>query len=85
MSSYEPTAEDHAFLQELKGCLGNTGANIEADILLAIASQFLGMLLAHQDTRVMDVERAMAIILHNIQIGNNAAVEEMTRLAGRPN
>jgi hypothetical protein len=43
--------------------------------MLAIAAQFLGMLLALQDQQTMTVEQGMTIIQANFEIGNAAVVE----------
>jgi hypothetical protein len=73
--SIQPDARHEAFLAELKAALGNSGKDIDAAELLAISSQFVGMLLAMQDQRTMTIDRAMATIERNIEIGNHTAIE----------
>lgn len=73
--SIQPDARHEAFLAELKAALGNSGKDIDAAELLAISSQFVGMLLAMQDQRTMTIDRAMATIERNIEIGNRTAIE----------
>lgn len=73
--SIQPDARHEAFLAELKAALGNSGKDIDAAELLAISSQFVGMLLAMQDQRTMTIDRAMATIERNIEIGNRTAIK----------
>jgi hypothetical protein len=71
----EPTPAHEAFLKELQGALGNSGKDLPADQLLAVASQFIGQLIAVQDQRTMTPDKAMEIVAHGIEIGNATAIE----------
>lgn len=74
----QPDARHEAFLAELKAALGNSGADIDAAELLAIASQFVGMLIAQQDQRRYTPDAIMALVGRNIEIGNASAVADLT-------
>ena len=73
--SIEPDASHEAFLAELKATLGNSGKDMPADILLAIASQFIGQLIAMQDQRRFSTGAIMEMVARNIEIGNAMAIE----------
>ncbi len=73
--SHAPTPEHEAFLAELKSTLGSTGKNLQADVLLAISAQFVGMLIAMQDQRRFTPQMAMEIVARNIEVGNATAIE----------
>lgn len=77
----KPNAAHEAFLAELKATLGNSGAGLPADVLLAIASQFVGQLVALQDIRKTSPAAAMEMVARNIEIGNAEAVSKC--FAGR--
>lgn len=73
--SYEPNAEDQAFMTALKEQMP---ANMQADRILAITSQFVGQLIALQDQRKVTPDMAMQIVSENIEIGNRAALMTLT-------
>lgn len=73
--SHAPTPAHEAFLAELKATLGSSGKDLDAQVLLAIASQFVGMLLAMQDQRRMTPAMGMEIVARNLEIGNATAIE----------
>lgn len=79
----KPNAQHEAYLTELKACLGNGGKDLPVDQLLAVTSQFVGMLVAAQDQRTMTPERAMAIVARNLEIGNATAIEGLLSPEGR--
>ena len=78
-----PDERHTAYLEGLKAQLGGPGADIPADQLLAVTSQFVGMLIAAQDRRTMDGAKAMEIVARNIEIGNETAIEGWLPKAGR--
>lgn len=78
-----PTAEHRAYLDELKSCLGNSGKDLQADVLLAITAQFVGMLIAQQDQRKYTPDMIMALIDENIVTGNQAALAALGHPEGR--
>lgn len=71
----EPTPEHEAFLEELKAALGNSGKDLPAEHLLAIAAQFVGMLVALQDQRRYTASAVLDIVARNIEVGNASAIE----------
>lgn len=75
--SVAPDARHTAYLNELKAALGNSGRDIDAAELLAVTSQFVGMLIAQQDQRRMTPSMAMDIVANNIEIGNASALAEL--------
>lgn len=79
----EPKPEHDAFMAELKSCLGSTGKDLDAAVLLAIASQFVGQLLALQDQRRYSVEQAIDLVMRNLEIGNQMVINShLTRPEG---
>lgn len=73
----EPTPAHTAYLDELKAALGNSGKELESDVLLAITAQFAGMLLANLDQRKYTPDLAMDMIMENIVTGNQTAIASM--------
>lgn len=73
--SKQPDARHTAYLEELKAALGNSGKDLPAEELLAVTSQFVGMLVAQQDQRRFTPDMVMAIVGRNIEIGNATAIE----------
>lgn len=79
----EPKPEHDAFMAELKSCLGSTGKDLDAAVLLAISSQFVGQLLALQDQRRYSVEQAIDLVMRNLEIGNQMVINShLTRPEG---
>lgn len=74
-TSKQPDARHTAYLDELKAALGNSGKDIPAEELLAVTSQFVGMLVAQQDQRRFSPAMVMEIVGRNIEIGNATAIE----------
>lgn len=79
----EPTPEHNAFVNELKAALGNSGKDLESDVLLALTAQFAGMLLAQLDQRKYTPSLAMDLITENLVAGNQAALAAMGDPQGR--
>lgn len=75
--SHAPDARHEAFLAELKAALGNSGKDLPAEELLAVASQFVGMLVAMQDQRRFTPDMCMEVVARNLETGNMAAIEAM--------
>lgn len=70
-----PTAEHDAFLDELRATLGSSGKNLQAEDLLVVTAQFLGILVALQDSRRFTPQMVMEMVMRNIEIGNAATVD----------
>lgn len=73
--SKQPDARHTAYLDQLKAALGDSGKDLPAEELLAVTSQFVGMLIAQQDQRRFTPDMVMAIVGRNIEIGNASAIE----------
>lgn len=69
--SSKETKEDNEFLENLKKQMP---ADMPAQRILAIVSQFVGQLIALQDKRTMTPDMAMKVVVTNIEIGNQAAL-----------
>jgi hypothetical protein len=82
--SKQPDARHTAYLDQLKAALGDSGKDLPAEELLAVTSQFVGMLIAQQDQRRFTPDMVMAIVGRNIEIGNASAIESsgLTRPGG---
>ncbi len=68
-----PTQKHYDLLRAMQSSLA-TAPDMPADQILAIAAQFVGQLVALQDCRKITPERAMQIVMGNIEIGNQEAV-----------
>lgn len=77
----EPDYRHVAYLEALKDAL-KTVPNVPSDQILAVASQYIGMLLALQDMRTMTPQKGLELIMRNIEIGNMMAVKNAP-VAGR--
>lgn len=82
LKEFTPTAKHLAFMNELKAAIGNTGRELQAHELLAIAAQLVGNLLAYQDHRLMTPAEGMDLVARNIETGNRAAVDSMIANSG---
>lgn len=69
----KPTPQHEAYLIALKDAL-NTVLDVPSDQILAVASQYVGMLLAAQDMRTMTPDKGLEIIIRNVEIGNMMVV-----------
>lgn len=81
MKTVEPTPELIAFMDDLKAALAKH-TNLNAMEMLAIASQFVGNLIALQDQRRVTPAMAMELVSKNIEIGNQAAIEGVMMTKG---
>lgn len=70
----EPNQRHSAFLDDLKSALWKH-QRLDPLEMLAIASQFVGMLMAFQDQRTMTPADALEMVGNNIEIGNAMAIE----------
>ena len=50
--------------------------------VLAIAAQVVGQVLAMQDQRTMSTNRAMQVIIANIEIGNRGVIDSLSDTKG---
>lgn len=66
--------EHVAFMEDLKAALAKH-TNLSGVEMLAVASQFVGNLVALQDQTRYSASRVMEIVANNIEIGNAVAIE----------
>lgn len=52
--------------------------------LLAVASNMLGKLIAMQDQRVVTRDTAMQVVVSNLELGNQQALDELLSHKGTP-
>lgn len=82
MKSYQPTPELIAAMDDMKAVIGRH-QHLSAQHLLAVASQFVGNLIALQDQTKMTPAMAMDLVARNIEIGNQTVVSELGKSEGR--
>lgn len=82
LKSCQPEAKHLAFRNALIAVIAQYGRDMPSDELLAIASHFVGQLIALQDQRVMTPAMAMEIVIQNIQHGNADVVEPLMMQTG---
>lgn len=68
---------EHIVMDGFKACVGREGADIDALEILAIASQFVGNLIAVQDCRRYSSAMILEMVGINIEVGNRIAVETL--------
>ena len=81
MKSFTPTKEQTAFRDEMVAAL-RKHEKLRADEMLAVASYFVGQLVALQDQRKMTPSMAMQIVAANIEAGNQHAITEVASAGG---
>jgi hypothetical protein len=69
------TPEMRAFQDDAMALLRKHSDALDAQDAMALTAQMVGMLLAGQDQRTITVERALAVIHANIELGNATAVK----------
>ena len=68
-----PTSQSKEFQKALERVIGNEGKDLDSTIILAVTANLVGRLIAMQDQRAVDREKAIQIVLKNIEIGNAEA------------
>jgi hypothetical protein len=76
---FQPDAQDQKFMADLKAQMP---ADMPAQRILAITSQFVGQLIALQDKTKITPEMALQIVQENIEIGNQAALLSLVEPEG---
>ena len=74
--------EHEVLYQELTALLRRHGDAMSAEEMLAVGANLLGKLLAYQDQRTMTRERGLEIIIKNIELGNQQAIDEVMNSRG---
>lgn len=73
----EPNDQSRAFMAELKDALKSVvdkHPEIDGQMMLAVASQLVGNLIALQDQRLVTAGIVMEMVARNIEMGNAEAV-----------
>lgn len=81
MKSFKPTKEQTAFRDEMVAVL-RKHEHLRADEMLAVASYFVGQLIALQDQRKVTPSMAMELVASNIEAGNQHALTEVMSAGG---
>ena len=69
-----PTPQQLAFRNALIETMRLHGATLRADELLAVASHFVGQLIALQDQRLFTSTTVMELVTRNVELGNRDAI-----------
>lgn len=77
-----PGAKHQALYAGVLDALRAHGGGMTPAELLAVVSNIAGKLLAMQDQRKFTVERAMAMVIRNIEIGNQEVVDGLLKSQG---
>lgn len=72
-----PSQQHQDFHKDALDLLRKHTGHLPAIHMLAVASQMLGQIMAHQDQRNLTVEQAWEIIGKNIEAGNQMAVDQL--------
>lgn len=81
MKSLQPSPAHTAFRDEMVAAMSKH-QHLRADEMLAIASYFVGQLVALQDQRKMTAAMAMEIVSGNIELGNEHARQRVASAGG---
>jgi len=74
--------EHEAAYQDMAAIIGRYANAMSAEEILAVAANMVGKLMAMQDQRTMTRERALEIVIKNIETGNAQAIEQVMRSKG---
>lgn len=77
----QPTAAHQKFRDDLVGVLRKY-QHMRPDEMLAIASYFVGQLVAMQDQRKLTPAMAMQVVADNIEAGNQYTINELAAAQG---
>lgn len=82
MTKKKTDEHNEAFYQDLVHLIHKHDKTNTAEAMLAIASNIVGKLIAQQDQRTMTTQRAMQIVMDNIEMGNAQLVAEVANSKG---
>lgn len=68
--------------QDIVKLLNKHAPKLSAAEMLAIAANMVGKLVALQDQRTMTADRAMQVVIANVELGNQQAIQAMSQPAG---
>jgi hypothetical protein len=82
MNARRAKPEHEIVYQDLLKLLSRHADKVSAAETLAIAANMLGKLIAMQDQRTMTREKAIKLIVQNIEAGNQQVIEELANNKG---
>lgn len=68
--------------QDMVGLLSKHADKIDALEMLAIGANMIGKLLAMQDQRTITPRQAMDVVIRNLELGNQQAIQNVERTKG---
>jgi hypothetical protein len=78
----QPTPQQLAFRNALLETFRKHGAEMDASELLAVASHFVGQLIALQDQRRFTSATVMELVTRNVEQGNQDAINSLMNTGG---
>lgn len=69
-----PNEKHKRFKAALDQAIFQGGLDLTAQEILALLSQYVGMVIALQDQRITTPDMAMTIVQHNLEAGNQLAI-----------
>lgn len=82
MKSFAPDAADQALHRDIADLIKRHLTPDTPQRVLAIAAQVVGQCLALQDQRTMTADRAMQVVIANIEIGNRGVIDRLSDTKG---
>lgn len=82
MKSFTPNAADQALHRDIADLIKRHLTPDTQQRVLAIAAQVVGQVLAMQDQRTMTPDRAMQVVIANIEIGNKGVIDSLHNTKG---
>lgn len=80
----KPNQKHEALHQDLVDVLKKHTGELSSAEVLAVASVMVGQIIALQDQRTMSPEKAIEIVMRNIELGNAGVLEQLSRPDGVP-
>lgn len=74
--------EHEVLFQDMVDLLRRHADQMSSEEMLAVGANMIGKLIALQDQRTMTRERALKILIANIEAGNEQVVEQLTKSEG---
>jgi hypothetical protein len=75
-------SEHEVAYQEMLALVSRYKDRMNAEELLAVAANMIGKLIALQDSRTMTQQRAIEIVLRNLEYGNQQMLAEIAKTRG---
>ena len=78
----KPTAADNAFRDDAIALLKKHAGHLSAEVMLALSSHLVGQIIAMQDQKTMTKDRALQIVMRNMEVGNSEVLDKLTEGQG---